>query len=59
MNIRACLKIHCINLHAPLCSLLHPDLVSAAPLRLSNQGLHPTNWNAQLGTGNFKHALGN
>ena len=55
--VRACLKNHSYNLHAPICGIFCLHSVDVARYAALIQAKSPTNCNAHLQKAFFKHAL--
>ena len=47
-SLRACLKNHSHNLHAPLCGIFHPNSVAVARYGALIRAKYPTNCDAHL-----------
>ena len=53
-HIRACLKNHSRNLHAPLCGIFHPNSVAVARYGALIRAKYPTNCDAHLAESLFQ-----
>ena len=58
LKVRACLKNHSRNLHAPLCGIFYPNSVAVARYGALIRTKSPTNCDAHLAESLFRHALG-
>ena len=52
--LRACLKNHSRNLHAPLCGIFHPNSVAVARYGALIRAKYPTNCDAHLAESLFQ-----
>ena len=53
-SVRACLKNHSRNLHAPLCGIFHPNSVAVARYGAIIRAKYPTNCDAHLAESLFQ-----
>ena len=53
LKVRACLKNHSRNLHAPLCGIFHPNSVAVARYGALIRAKSPTNCDADHGNDFF------
>ena len=54
LGVRACLKNHSRNLHAPLCGIFHPNSVAVARYGALIRAKYPTNCDAHLAESLFQ-----
>ena len=54
IQVRACLKNHSRNLHAPLCGIFHPNSVAVARYGALIRAKYPTNCDAHLAESLFQ-----
>ena len=54
LGVRACLKNHSRNLHAPLCGIFHPNSVAVAHYGALIRAKYPTNCDAHLAESLFQ-----
>ncbi|RHO85828.1 hypothetical protein DW049_12675 [Ruminococcus sp. AF41-9] len=54
IQVRACLKNHSRNLHAPLCGIFHPNSVAVARYGALIRAKYPTNCDAHLAESIFQ-----
>ena len=54
LKVRACLKNHSRNLHAPLCGIFYPNSVAVARYGALIRTKSPTNCDAHLAEGLFQ-----